>query len=82
MKPIEFDGVNAVYGENQPEYLPLPAERRGNPRAGEVLTCWELSDEEKERIAKTGRIYLSMLTFGGPLQPVLLSVEKPDIYDP
>lgn len=82
MKPIIFDGVNAVYGKDQPEYQPLPAQRRGNPHTGEILTCWELSEEEKKRVAETGRVYLSMLTFGRPLQPVLISAEVPDIYDP
>lgn len=26
MKPIKFDGVNVVFGANQPEYTPLPAQ--------------------------------------------------------
>ena len=82
MKPIKFDGANVVFGANQPEYHPLPAERRGNPGTGEIVTCWEFSPDELKKIAETGQIWLSLLTFGQPLQPVLLSVEKPDIYDP
>ncbi len=82
MEPAKFDEVNAVYGANQPEYKPLPAERRGKAQTGEVLTCWQLSPEELIKVQETGQIWLSMLTFGQPLQPVLLAVEKPEIYDP
>ena len=82
MEPVNFDGVNAVYGKDQKEYLPLPAERRGKPQYGEVLTCWQLSPEELEQVQKTGKIWLSLLTFNRPLQPVILSTEKPETYCP
>lgn len=29
MKPLNFEGANIVFGANQPEYQPLPAERVG-----------------------------------------------------
>lgn len=79
---MNFRDANCVYGANQQEYQPLPAERRGKPITGEVLTCWQLSPEELQKVKETGIIWLSMLTFGQPLQPVLLSVDKPEIYDP
>lgn len=82
MKPIKFDGINAVFGANQPEYQPLPAERVGNPKTGQVNTCWELSKDELKQIRETGKIWVSLLTFGQPLQPVLISVDKPEVYDP
>ena len=82
MEPCNFEGANVIFGANQPEYTPLPAEVREKARTREVLTCWHLSDEEIERVRMTGEIWLSMLTFGQPLQPVLLSVEKPKVYDP
>lgn len=82
MEPIKFEGVNVTYGENQPEYKPLPGERRGKPSTGELLTCWELTPEEIEQVKQTGKIWLSVLTFNKPLQPVLLATEKPEIYDP
>ena len=81
MEPIKFDGANVVYGANQPEYKPLPAERRPG-RSGEIVTCWELSPEEIKRVQETGKIWLSVLTFGQPLQPVLLTADKPGIYNP
>lgn len=82
MEPIKFEGANVIYGANQPEYKPLPAESRGNPKTGEVVTCWKLSDEEKALIQMTGEIYVSVLTFGNPLQPILVSAIKPETYDP
>lgn len=81
MKPVDFDGVNTVFGADQPEYQPLPAERVGKPETGQVNTCWELDPEELETVQETGKIFVSLLTFGQPLQPVLVSVVKPDVYD-
>ena len=81
MEPIKFDGANVVYGANQPEYKPLPAEMRPG-RSGEIVTCWELSPDELKQIQETGKIWVSLLTFGQPLQPVLVSVDKPEPYDP
>lgn len=80
MQPLNFEGANIVYGAKQPEYIPLPAEYRGG-KSGEILTCWELTPEELQRIQETGKIWVGVLTFGQPLQPLVVSVEKPDPYD-
>ena len=77
---MNFDGANVVYGANQPEYKPLPAEKRPG-RSGEILTCWELSTDELKRVQETGKLWLGVLTFGQPLQPVYLAVDKPEPYD-
>lgn len=82
MQPINFDGANIVFGANQPEYQPLPAECVGKPETGQINTCWELSPDELKQIQETGKIWVSILTFGQPLQPVLVSVDKPKPYDP
>ena len=82
MEAMNFDGVNVVYGATQQEYIPLPAQIRGKAVTGECLTCWQLSPEEIKKVSETGIIWLSLLTFGQPLQPVRLSVDKPPIYDP
>lgn len=80
MQPLNFDGANVVFGAKQPEYIPLPAEYRGG-KSGEILTCWELTPEELERVQETGKLWLGVLTFGQPLQPVYLAVDKPEPYD-
>ena len=80
MKPLNFDGANVVFAANQPEYIPLPAEYRGG-KSGEILTCWELTPDELKTVLEIGKIWLGVLTFGQPLQPVILSVDKPEPYD-
>ena len=72
MQPCEFNGCNAVFGANQPEYLPLPAEVRGDA----VTTCWRLSAEEIERVCDYGEIWITIKTFGQPLQPLLVTAER------
>jgi len=74
MKPIEFPEQTDVIAKDQPEYLPLPAYQ--GAEHGEIITCWELTDEELEDLKKTKKLWLSMWTFGYPLQPVMLSVDK------
>lgn len=76
MKPIEFKGQNLVFGANQPEYQPLPALKLHD---GQVITCWQLTDEELEEVIKNKCIYLQQMTFNTPLQPVYLSVGLDDI---
>lgn len=75
MKPIPFKGQNVVFGENQPEYLPLPALKMPD---GEVITCWEFTDEEIEDIVQNKCIYLKQFTFNNPLQPLLPLVNLED----
>lgn len=77
MKPVEFPGVNVVFAKDQPEYMPLPAMKIPNDPQGLIITKWQLSPEELERIKETGTIHLSMLTFNQSLQPVLLTVDFP-----
>lgn len=74
MKPIEFDGANGVFGIGQPEYLPLPAYKGDD---GTVVTCWQLEPGDLERIKETGCVWLSVLTYNKPLQPVLLLSKNP-----
>lgn len=63
MKPVEFPGVNVVFAKDQPEYMPLPAMKIHNDPQGLIITKWQLSPEELERVKETGTIHLSMLTF-------------------
>ena len=76
MKPTDFEEQNAVLAKNQPQYRPLPVHVVGDP-SGTVISRWELTDEEKQQILETGVIWCSAMTFGHPLQPQLLSTEKP-----
>ncbi len=77
MYPVEFAESNCVFAEDQPEYLSLPAYRYRNT-AGIVISCWRLTIWERFKLLLLGRLWFSTLTFGGPLQPQLPSVDKPE----
>lgn len=76
MKPIDFEGADMVFGKNQPEYMPLPAKQVNN---NTIMTCWELTDEDILLINSSKKIWLGIMTFGKPLQPVLLTASRTDI---
>lgn len=76
MKPIEFHEQNVVYAKDQPQYTPLPAFKNED---GDLVTCWELSDEEIKYIVETKQLWLGIKTFNQPLQPIFTSVLKADL---
>lgn len=75
MQPMSFSSREVVYAKDQPEYIPLPAERW---KDGTVVTKWNLSWKERLKVLFNGHFYLSVLTFNQPLQPVRLSVNRPE----
>lgn len=65
-------GQYVVIGSEQTEhYEPLYA--RAHPQ-GMTITRWKLTEKEKEDIINGKDIFLGILQFGGPLQPVSLWV--------
>jgi hypothetical protein len=74
MNIIKFKECNSTYAENQPEYLDLPSHKS---KKGAVTSCWGLSFKERLKVLFTGKIFLQVLTFNNPLQPVKMSVSKP-----
>ena len=75
MKAIKFKECNTVYAENQPEYYSLPVHRTDD---GVVTSCWQLSFKQRLKVLLTGRIFLQMLTFNKPLQPLKMLTDKPN----
>ena len=75
MTPVAFPGHNVTFAKDQPEYLPLPAHRSED---GEVTSCWSLSWRERLRLLWSGRFYITLMTFNGPLQPILPRAEWPE----
>lgn len=65
MTPIKFTGHNVVLAEDQPEYLPLPAIVYDD----RTTTCWQLTYIDRLILLFTGKLWLSQLNFGQPLQP-------------
>lgn len=79
MKPIEFPEQTTIIAENQPEYENLPAHFVKDDPHGTIICCIELSQEEREKVMTTGKIWLNMLTFGRDIQPILLTADKPEM---
>ena len=77
MIPIKFKQQNVVIAKDQPQYQPIPAHFVEGDPSGSVIFCWQLTDEEKQRIIETGVIWHSSMTFGHAFQPQLLSTECP-----
>lgn len=73
MKPIDFPQSNRVFAKNQQEYKELPAFYE----KGIVTSCWQLSWKERFKLLLTGKLWLSIMTFGKPLQPQRPSVHSP-----
>ena len=75
MKNVKFNGWNVVYGEGQPGYLPLHAQKIDNV----TITCYRLSLKERFKILFTGLLWFGIMNFGRPLQPQLPAVDKEDL---
>lgn len=73
MFPLEYEH-SRIYAKNQKEYLPLPAITKIN---GDILITWKLSLKERIKLLFNGCLYHQVKTFNQPLQPILITVEKP-----
>jgi hypothetical protein len=61
--------------ENQLEYKPLVAAVYQTPEGVQtLLTRWRLDDAERARVAAGEDVYLGVMTFGNPLQPLIMQV--------
>lgn len=79
MKPIEFNEQNTIFAKDQPEYLPLPVFKN---EEGDVISCWELSEEEIKQITETRKLWIGVKTFNHPLQPIFCTVIKDELLQP
>lgn len=78
MKPVQFPEQNVTFAADQPEYRNLPAFKENN-QPFTVVSCWELSPEELEEVKRTGKVWVSTLTFGNPLQPLRVEAFKSEV---
>ena len=65
-----------VFAKDQPQYIPLPALKFQD---GLVVTRWSLSWGERIRLLLGGSVFLGMLTFNKPLQPIRISTSVEDV---
>jgi hypothetical protein len=82
MELIEFPEQTVIIAKDQPEYKPLPAHRFANDPHGRIAFCWQLSWRERLAVLFSGKLWHQVLTFYQPLQPQMMSVEKPDFSQP
>ena len=80
MQAIDFKEANITIAKDQPQYIPLPAYVKAND-VGEIVCCWKLTRRERLKLFFTGNLWVSVLTFGGLLQPLKLTVHKKDLID-
>lgn len=78
MHLIEFPEQTVVIAKNQPQYKPLPAHQFGD-ESGRIACCWKLTWKERFQVLFSGVLWHQVLTFGAPLQPQLLTTDKPEM---
>ncbi|HWQ97243.1 MAG TPA: hypothetical protein VN538_03995 [Clostridia bacterium] len=74
-RPV-VDGLEkheVVYAKDQPEYLPLRCLRSVSADV-KVMSRWTLTPEQRKAVAEGADIFLTLFTFGQPLQPIILAV--------
>ncbi len=82
MNTIPFPEQTTTYAKDQPQYSPLPAHiDRADPN-GTVTCCWRMSWRERLTVLVKGVIWHQVWTFHKPLQPQLLTVDKPELPAP
>ncbi len=74
MKAIKFKDCNFTYAKDQPQYLTLHCRKFMD---GTIITCWKMSLRERLVSLFTGRVWLSVLTFNQPLQPLMMETSRP-----
>lgn len=71
MTPEARPGALAVvFAKDQPQYKPLPA----NVAFPYVETKWKLTWKERFTMLLRGTLYLTVMTFDKPFQPIRMSV--------
>ena len=82
MIAVDFKGSNRKIAEHQAEYNTLPAHVGGRFQGyGTVTTFWKPSFLEKLQIVFGGGVWLQMLTFCKPLQPLKMTIKKPEFLN-
>lgn len=67
-----------VFAKDQPQYRPLPA---FVDSSGTVVSRWKLTWKERFQVLFGGCLWLQLMTFGGALQPSLITTEEPKLKE-
>jgi hypothetical protein len=68
-----MEKFEVVFAKDQPQYIPLRAITSRDDRK-DVMSRWTFTPEQRKAIADGADIYLRLLTFGHPLQPISICV--------
>jgi hypothetical protein len=74
-RPV-IDGLEEheiVLAKDQPQYRPLRV-LRGHTAESIVMSRWTFTAEQRDAIARGADVFLSLMTFGQPVQPVTLAI--------
>lgn len=72
--------VNVKIAEGQDEYQTLHAHYAPGPH-GSICFAVELEDEEIEMLKKSKKLYVNLLTFNKPMQPIFITADPSIIED-
>lgn len=80
----QIDAPQETIAEDQEEYQTVTGAFVNNKSHGiargasynTIVTAWRPNQQERRRIAAGDDIYISLLTFGAPMQPVLVSTGR------
>lgn len=79
LSPVAFEiaqtlGIREIiFAKDQPQYIALPALKFDD---GLVVTRWSLSPWERLKVLFGGSVYLGLLKFNNPLQPIRISTHR------
>ena len=78
------ESEEVVYAKDQPQYEPLrtlPYETYPGSGDYRVMSRWSLTPEQRRKVSEGSDIFLTMMTFGQPLQPILMALGDNDFYE-
>lgn len=79
MKSIDYPEANLALAKDQPEYNTLYVHVDVKRPERQMITEYELTQDEIDKIVQTRKIWHSQYTFGDKFQPTLIMVDKPFI---
>jgi hypothetical protein len=65
--------------EDQTAYSPLVAARYDD---GVLLTRWRMNEADRAKVAAGEDLYIAVMTFGGPIQPMSVQIGDDGWRDP
>jgi len=75
MKPVKFPQANIEIAKSQDQYNTLPAHYDHESKV--VTACFKLTLDEVKNLVEEGHIFLQVMTFGKPLQPLSIHTSNP-----